>query len=138
MHKIKTHLPDYTHKLLQSYFYNRVFAVRCNTTTSDDFIIEAEVLQGSTQGPPLFLLYTADVPTNEQLTTSTFADDIAILSRSRCQHRATQLANPLLVVERWLSDWRTKLNEQQCKHISFTLNRQTYSPLTLNSTQIPL
>jgi len=32
MHKIKTHLHDYTHKLLKSYLYNRVFAVRCKTT----------------------------------------------------------------------------------------------------------
>jgi len=28
MHKIKKHLPDYTHKLLESYLYNRTFAVR--------------------------------------------------------------------------------------------------------------
>jgi len=40
MHKIKTYLPDYTHKLRESYLYNRIFAVRCNTTTSDDYIIE--------------------------------------------------------------------------------------------------
>jgi len=30
MHKIKTHLPDNTHKLLESYLYTRTFAVRCN------------------------------------------------------------------------------------------------------------
>jgi len=91
----------YTHKLLESYLYNRTFAVRCNTTTSDDYIIKAGVPQGSALGPTLFLLYTADIPTNEQLTTSTFADDTAILSRSRCPGRATtQQANHLLVVER--------------------------------------
>jgi len=74
----------------------------------------------------LSILYTADIPTNEQLTTSTFADDTAILSRSRCPGRSTtQLANHLSVVERWLSDWRIKINEQKRKHIKFTLNRQT-------------
>jgi len=93
IHKIKTHLPDYTHKLFESYLYNRTFAVRCNSTTSDDYIIKAGVPQGSALGPTLFLLYTADIPMNEQLTTSTFADDTAILSRSRCPGRATsQLA----------------------------------------------
>jgi len=98
--KIKTHLPDYTHKLLESYLYNRTFAVRCNTTKTDDFIIKAGVSQGSALGPTLFPLYTADIPTNEQLTTSTFADDTAILSRSRCPGRSTtQLANHLPAVE---------------------------------------
>jgi len=28
MHKVRTHLPDYTDKLLESYLYNRVCAVR--------------------------------------------------------------------------------------------------------------
>jgi len=70
--------------------------------------------------------------------TCSFADDTAILSRSRCPGRATtQLANHLLVVERWLSDWRIKINEQQCKHITLTLNRETCHPLLLNNTQIP-
>jgi len=131
MHKIKTHLPDYIHKLLGSYLYNRVFAVRCNTTTSDDYIIEAEVPPGSALGPSPFLLYTANIPSKEQLTTSTFADNTAILSRSRCPGRATTpLANHLLIVEMWLSAWRIKVNEQKCKW-------QTRPPLALNSTQIP-
>jgi len=137
MHKIKTHLPDNTDKLLESFLYNRTFAVRCNTTTSDDYIIKAGDPQGSALGPTLFLLYTADIPTNEQLTTSTFADDTAFLSRLRCPGRATsQLANHLSVLERWLSDWRIKLNEQKCKHITFTLNRQTCPSLSLNNAQI--
>jgi len=85
MHKIITHLPGFNHKLLESYLYNRTFAVRCITTTSDDYIIKAGVPQGSALGPTLFLLYTADIPTNEQLTTSTFADDSANLSRSGAQ-----------------------------------------------------
>lgn len=138
MHKIKTHLPGYTHKLLESYLCNRAFAVRCNTTISDNHTIEAGVPQGSSLGPTLFVLYTADIPTSDRLTTSTFADDTAILSRSRCPVDATtQLANHLMVVEKWLSDWRIKINEQKCKHITFTLNRQTCPPLYLNGTQIP-
>jgi len=72
-----------THKLFESYLYIRTFAVRCNTTTSDDYIIKAGVPQGSALGPLYFLLYTANIPTNKQLTTSTIADDTAILSHSR-------------------------------------------------------
>jgi len=67
-----------------------------------------------------------------------FTDDKVVLSRSRCPNRATaQLADYLVVVEKWLSDWRIKINEQKYKHITFILNRQSCPPLTLNSTQIP-
>jgi len=138
MHKIKSKLPVYTHKLLESYLYNRVFAVRCNTTTSDDHIIEAGVPQGSVLGPTLYIIYTADIPINERLTTSTFADDTAILSRSRCPIEATaRLSEHLAVVEKWLADWRIKINKQKCKHITFTLNMQTCPPLALSNTQLP-
>jgi len=75
MYKIKRHLPDYTHKLLESYLNNRVFAIRCDTTTFDDYIIKTGVPPGSALGPTLFDLYIADFPTNEQLTTPTIADN---------------------------------------------------------------
>jgi len=44
-----------------------------------------------------------------------------------------QLALHLVDVEKWLSNWRIKVNEQKCKHVTFTLNRQS-PPLTLNNT----
>ncbi|KAH8385490.1 hypothetical protein KR093_011233, partial [Drosophila rubida] len=100
-------LPANTHKLLKSYLYNRKFSVRCNSALSDEYIIRAGVPQGSVLGPTLYLIYTADIPISRQLTTSTFADDTAILSRSRCPKQATaQLAAHLVAVEKWLSDWR--------------------------------
>lgn len=138
MHKIRTTLPNNTHKLLKSYLYNRLFAVRCNNAMSDDHVIGAGVPQGSVLGPTLYVLYTADIPTSRRLTTSTFADDTAILSRSRCPMQATtQLATHLLSVGKWLSDWRIKVNEQKCKHVTFTLNRQDCPSLTLNNTVLP-
>jgi len=73
--------------------------------------------------------HTADISTNEQLKTSTFADDTAILSRPRCPGRH--------LVERLLSDMRIEINEQKCKHIMFTLSRQTCPPLSLNSSRFP-
>jgi len=87
--------------------------------------IEAGVPQGSVLGPTLYLLYTSDIPTSRQLTMSTLADDTAILSRSKCPQQASaQRAVHLDVVEKWLSDWRIKVNEQKCKQVTFTLNRR--------------
>lgn len=138
MYKIKSTLPANTHKLLKSYLYDRKFAVRCNTATSSEHRIEAGVPQGSVLGPTLYVLYTADIPTCRGLTTSTFADDTAILSRSRCPLQATsQLARHLVNVEKWLSDWRIKVNEQKCKHVTFTLNKKDCPPLTLNNIPLP-
>lgn len=138
MYKIKTTLPNNTHKLLESYLYNRKFVVRCNTAISDEHSIEAGVPQGSVLGPTLYVLFTADIPTSSNLTVSTFADDTAILSRSRCPIKASsQLAIYLVDVEKWLSDWRIKVNEQKCKQVTFTLNRQDCPPLTLNNVALP-
>lgn len=105
MHKIKSTLPECTHKLLKSYLHNRVFSVRCCTVKSEDHIKEAGVPQGSILGPTLYLRYTADIPTSRQLTIYTFADDTAILSGSKCPRQATaQLALYLAHIEKWLSD----------------------------------
>jgi len=46
-----------------------------------------------------------------------------------------QLALHLVDVKK--SDWRNKVNEQKCKHVTFTLNRQSYPPFTLNNTLLP-
>jgi len=78
MYKIKTILPYNTHKLLESYLYDRKCVVRCNTAISDDFTVGARVPQGSVLGPTLYT----------RLKTSTFADDTAILSRSKSPMQA--------------------------------------------------
>lgn len=138
MFKIQKLLPQNTHKLLETYFYKRTFTVRCNNSMSYDHNINAGVPQGSVLGPVLYLLFTSDKPTNSQLTTHTFADDTAILSRSRSPMEATaQLARHLLLVETWFADWRICINKDKSKHVTFTLNRQTCPTIFLHNTPVP-
>jgi len=112
--------------------------VSCNTAIIDDFTIGAEAPQGSVLGATLYVFYTSDIPKITRLTLSTVADDTAILNRSKCPKKATeQLALHLVDDEKWLSDWRIKINEPKCKHVTFTLTRQSFPPLTLNNTLLP-
>jgi len=90
MYKIKKMLPCNTHKPLESYIYDRKFAVRCNTAITD-------------------LLYTADIPTSTRLTTSTFADDTAILNRSKCPMQASVHLDRRLTWHRHIKTKRTPL-----------------------------
>ena len=49
----------------------------------------AGVPQASVRGPTLYLIFTADLTTNDKVLTSTFADDTAILS----SHKNTVIAS---------------------------------------------
>ncbi|GBP00744.1 Probable RNA-directed DNA polymerase from transposon X-element [Eumeta japonica] len=73
LYKISTLLPENVHKLFTSYLSNRSFVVRSKSTFSSVKRISAGVPQDSILGPFLYLLYTADLPTNLLTHTSTFA-----------------------------------------------------------------
>ncbi|VVC46048.1 Reverse transcriptase domain [Cinara cedri] len=47
--------------------------------------------QGSVLGPILYLLYTADIPTNDNTMITMFADDTTILSTRKDQKAATEI-----------------------------------------------
>lgn len=138
IHKIKCSLPTNTHKIFQSYLSNRKFRVKFNSFLSKDFPIEAGVPQGSVLGPVLYLIYTADLPTENHLLISTFADDTAILS----SHSNPKIASKILEVhlksiENWLCDWRIKVNELKSAHVTFTLKKETCPAVKLNGVTIP-
>ncbi|KAG5329675.1 RTJK polymerase, partial [Acromyrmex heyeri] len=46
------------------------------------YAIKTGILQGSVQGPILYLLYTADLPANGSVMIRTFADDTVIVSHA--------------------------------------------------------
>lgn len=138
IYKIKKLLPRNYAGLLESYLSRRTFVVKYKDEISEEHSIRAGVPQGSVLGPLLYLLYTADLPTNERVFTSTFADDTAILCVDKCPKNASKLlSNHLKLIEQWLSDWRIKVNEQKSSHVTFTLRSENSTQITLNNIAIP-
>jgi len=137
-YKIRRFLPQNVHAIFESYLENRFFRVKYNSFTTADYMINAGVPQGSVLGPLLYLLFTSDIPTSNDVITSTFADDTAIL----CRHKNVitsngKLQNHIRTIEDWLSLWRIKVNEQKSRHVVFTLNKQISPTISLNGIVVP-
>ena len=75
--------------LIKNYLEDRMFRVRTNDALSGWYRAQAGVPQGSVQGPILYTLFTADIPTSNDVSTSVFADDTALLATAEDIHDAT-------------------------------------------------
>lgn len=74
----------------------------------------------------------------EQTTTGTFADDTIILASHKDPKEASRkLQDNITEIQKWLKTWRIKVNEQKSLHVTFTLNKETCPPVTLNNRVIP-
>lgn len=138
VYKIKYSLPHYLYEIVKSFLTGRHFMVQSGDATSGLCPISAGVPQGSVLGPILYLLYTADLPTNSTVTTGTFADDTAILavdSQPDIATRKLQLA--LDDIATWLKEWRIKANENKSVNVTFTLRRESCPPVRLNNVDVP-
>ncbi|GBP09359.1 Probable RNA-directed DNA polymerase from transposon BS [Eumeta japonica] len=102
MHKIKLNLPANIHKLLESYLTGRKFIIK-----EGDFMSAAGVPQGGILGPNLYLIYASDMPIDNKIHTSTFADDTAFLSVHKSHQEASrQLQEYIHELEKWLKLWK--------------------------------
>lgn len=136
--KINKVLPQKFHKILESYLTNRKFKVSYTNYTTGEFPIAAGVPQGSVLGPILYLLYTADLPTSEEVMTSTFADDTAVLyTHENRLTAARELQEHIYKIENWANRWGIKINEDKSAHVTFTLKSRKCRPLVLNNLNIP-
>jgi hypothetical protein len=138
LYKIKKYLPDTYYSILKSYLHDREFRIRINDSTSPNYAIKSGVPQGSVLGPLLYLLYTADLPVNDNTTMGTFADDIGILSTSTDPALAAlNLQNHLNDIQEWTNTWKIKINETKSVQVNFSLRREQCPPVTFNNIQIP-
>ncbi|CAB0033665.1 unnamed protein product [Trichogramma brassicae] len=117
---------------------DRTFHVKIINEITSLYEIQAGVPQGSVLGPTLYLLYTADLPSSENVTTATYADDTALLCSHQCPVTASSnLQNHISKVETWYKSWRMKVNETKSIHMTFTLCTKTCPSVFLNGINIP-
>jgi ribosomal protein S20 len=66
-------------------------------------------------------LYASDLPTPENNTIATFADDKAILAVGYSNEEATErLQEAVSQINNWTKRWCIKLNEAKSVHVNFT------------------
>ena len=91
------------------------------------FLIHAGVPQGSVLGPLLYILYTADVPEEEDTLLATFADDTAIISSYENYTIATEkLQKAVDKIAEWATKWKIKLNANKTIRVDFSLRPCEY------------
>ena len=138
IYKIRQYFPAAFHKILISYLSERKYRIKYQDFTTDKYCIRAGVPQGSVLGPLLYLIYTADLPTSDKVTTTTFADDTALISTNHSASAASEdLQKHLLKIQSWLATWRIRVNEQKGTHVTFTLKKGDCPPVLFNGITIP-
>jgi hypothetical protein len=90
IYKLETFLPKQYTQILKSYITERRFRIKQGEAYSDPKEIKAGVPEGSVLVPVLYLFYTSDLPTPENNTTATFADDTAILAARNSNEEARE------------------------------------------------
>jgi hypothetical protein len=116
--------------ILKSYLYIRHFLIKVETEYTELSSVNAGVHQGSVQGPLLYLLYTADLPTSLESTTATFIDNTAVVTMDSDPAIASQkLQINLLANQNWFKKkWRMKANESKSIHVTFITQGETCPP----------
>ncbi|VVC28850.1 Reverse transcriptase domain [Cinara cedri] len=120
--KLRKQLPHTWCALLKSYLTERHFRVRYEGTITNWKCISAGVPQSSVLGPFFYLLYTADIPTNDNTMIVMFADDTAILSTRKDQQAATEILQTTInTVYNWTKRWKIKINGDKSVRVNYTL-----------------
>ncbi|GBP91929.1 RNA-directed DNA polymerase from mobile element jockey [Eumeta japonica] len=123
---------------MKRYLSERCFEVKLNNITSDLYKIRSGVPQGSILGPVLYLIFTADIPTDDKTFIATYADDTAIMSvHENAAISSSNLQKHITEVKQWMKTWRRKANQSKSAHVTFTLRKGNCPPITLNGEQIP-
>jgi hypothetical protein len=124
---------------LKSYISERYFQVKYHNAYSRYKLAKSGVPQGSELGPFLYLLYMADLPTTNNTTIATFADDTALLATNSGPALASQqLQYNLDLLQEWHYKWKIKIKQIKSFQITFIAKRANCPPVTINNIKIPV
>lgn len=125
--------------IMCSFLNNRNFCVKVGQSLSNPHLIHAGVPQGSLISPILFCLYINDIPRSPALEIACYADDTAILTRSRVRTRIMKtLQNYLNDLMLWLVTWKIKINASKSVAILFHKKKHPDPPTNLTIFQEPI
>jgi hypothetical protein len=103
---------------------NRSFRAKMNNVLSTEHPIEAGVPQGSVLSPHLYAVYTADIPKVRNTTLAIYADDTAIIARSKQPRMVTaHLQNAINALETWFRRWLIDVNPEKSSALLITRRR---------------
>lgn len=138
LYKLKKVFPHTLYLILKSYLQERYFMVKQEQEITKLYPVKSGVPQGSILGPILYILFTADLPTSNNITTASFADDKAIMvNNSDPNIAAIHLQQHLNDIHEWSRLWRIKINEHKSVQVTFTKCRGTSPTLILNGQTLP-
>lgn len=100
--------------------------MKFNNETAPLYEIHSRLPQGSILGPVLYLLFTANRPTQGDTINATYADDTSLLPFHEDPATASaKLQDHVEKVEERLDKWRIKVNQSISIHITLILRKQT-------------
>lgn len=136
--KLYRDLPNQYSRILKSYIAGRFFRVKFEDEYSKIRKITAGVPQGSVLGPTLYILFTRDIPTANDIKIATFADDTVILATGSTVTESTRkLQASTDDIISWTKKWRIKLNDTKSVHVNFTNKKTQNLPVYMNGNAIP-
>ena len=106
---------------IESYLSQRSQRVILDGRHSDWVPVLSGVPEGSILGPLLFTCYVADLPSQIQTCSLSYADDVKIFHRIGSAADVDSLQADLNRLCDWSKIWRLKLNPAKCRTITFTL-----------------
>jgi hypothetical protein len=111
-------------QLIYSFLEERSFRAKIRDTFSTPHPIEAGVPQGSVLSPLLYSVFTADIPKTTRTTLAMYADDTAIITRSKQPRAATgYLQEAVNALEDWFRLWRIDVNPEKSSALLITRRR---------------